>query len=85
MFGSAMLLRGRGASRCSRHGSRRRIRTTWRSSICSIRGSRRATKSVDGMTYWLGTDGQGRDMLSAIFYGLRVSLMVGVLSRRRSR
>jgi peptide/nickel transport system permease protein len=36
--------------------------------------------SVSGMTYWLGTDGQGRDMLSAIIYGLRVSLMVGVLS-----
>ena len=43
------------------------------------------TKSLDGMTYWLGTDGQGRDMLSAILYGLRVSLMVGVMSRRRSR
>ncbi|MDQ3187897.1 MAG: ABC transporter permease, partial [Pseudomonadota bacterium] len=37
-------------------------------------------QSMDGMTYWLGTDGQGRDMLSAIFYGLRVSLMVGVVS-----
>jgi len=33
-----------------------------------------------GMTYPLGTDGQGRDMLSAIFYGLRVSLYVGVAS-----
>ena len=33
-----------------------------------------------GMTYLLGTDGQGRDMLSAIFYGLRVSLYVGVAS-----
>jgi peptide/nickel transport system permease protein len=33
-----------------------------------------------GLTYWLGTDGQGRDMLSAIVYGLRVSLAVGVLS-----
>jgi peptide/nickel transport system permease protein len=31
-------------------------------------------------TYLLGTDGQGRDMLSAIFYGLRVSLAVGVAS-----
>ncbi len=31
-------------------------------------------------SYALGTDGQGRDMLSAIFYGLRVSLMVGVAS-----
>jgi peptide/nickel transport system permease protein len=28
----------------------------------------------------LGTDDQGRDMLSAIFYGLRVSLAVGFLS-----
>ena len=33
-----------------------------------------------GMTYWLGTDGQGRDMLSAIAYGLRTSLAVGALS-----
>jgi peptide/nickel transport system permease protein len=31
-----------------------------------------------GMTYWLGTDPQGRDMLSAIIYGLRMSLIVGV-------
>ena len=30
--------------------------------------------------YWLGTDDQGRDMLSAIFYGLRISLAVGVAS-----
>ncbi len=28
-------------------------------------------------TYWLGTDAQGRDMLSAILYGLRISLVVG--------
>ena len=33
-----------------------------------------------GGKYLLGTDGQGRDMLSAIFYGLRVSLVVGVCS-----
>src|SRR5262249_19790618 len=37
--------------------------------------------SADGaITYWLGTDDQGRDMLSAIFYGLRTSLAVGALS-----
>ncbi|RAI58586.1 ABC transporter permease [Roseicella frigidaeris] len=34
--------------------------------------------SGDGrMTYWLGTDDQGRDMLSGILYGLRISLGVG--------
>ncbi len=33
-----------------------------------------------GGKFWLGTDDQGRDMLSAIFYGLRISLMVGVVS-----
>jgi peptide/nickel transport system permease protein len=32
------------------------------------------------MTYWLGTDGQARDLLSAIFYGLRTSLLVGGVS-----
>jgi peptide/nickel transport system permease protein len=34
----------------------------------------------EGMTYWLGTDDQGRDMLSGILYGLRTSLTVGVVS-----
>ncbi|WP_266065314.1 ABC transporter permease [Brucella intermedia] len=38
------------------------------------------SKSVTGMTYWLGTDDQGRDMLSGILYGLRISLSVGVTS-----
>ena len=33
-----------------------------------------------GFIYWLGTDGQGRDMLSAMLYGLRISIFVGVLS-----
>ncbi|WP_034853804.1 ABC transporter permease [Inquilinus limosus] len=38
------------------------------------------SESMDGWTYWLGTDAQGRDMLSAMLYGLRTSLGVGVLS-----
>jgi peptide/nickel transport system permease protein len=37
-------------------------------------------RSSSGFIYHLGTDGQGRDMLSAIMYGLRVSLYVGVVS-----
>lgn len=35
---------------------------------------------MSGNTYWLGTDGQGRDMFSAILYGLRTSLLVGASS-----
>jgi peptide/nickel transport system permease protein len=36
------------------------------------------SKSGDGLTtFWLGTDDQGRDMLSGIMYGLRISLTVG--------
>jgi peptide/nickel transport system permease protein len=38
------------------------------------------TPSASGMRYWLGTDDQGRDMLSAILYGLRISLAVGAIS-----
>jgi peptide/nickel transport system permease protein len=34
--------------------------------------------SPNGLTYWLGTDDQGRDMLSGIIYGLRISLGVGI-------
>jgi peptide/nickel transport system permease protein len=37
-------------------------------------------KGSVGYTFWLGTDEQGRDMYSAILYGLRISLGVGALS-----
>jgi peptide/nickel transport system permease protein len=33
-----------------------------------------------GFTLWLGSDEQGRDLLSAILYGLRTSLAVGIVS-----
>jgi peptide/nickel transport system permease protein len=38
------------------------------------------SKAATGGTFWLGTDDQGRDMLSAIFYGLRISLAVGTIA-----
>ena len=37
-----------------------------------------AHASEGKLIYWLGTDAQGRDLLSAILYGLRTSIAVGV-------
>jgi peptide/nickel transport system permease protein len=33
---------------------------------------------AEGYTHWLGTDAQGRDLYSAILYGLRISLQVSI-------
>lgn len=38
------------------------------------------SESFDGQVFLLGTDSQGRDMVSAILYGTRVSLLVGLVS-----
>src|SRR5262245_50696475 len=37
-----------------------------------------AKSDDDKLVFWLGTDDQERDMLSAIFYGLRISIGIGV-------
>lgn len=37
-------------------------------------------RSLDGTLYLLGTDDQGRDMVSAMIYGLRLSLFVAISS-----
>ncbi|MGI9025439.1 MAG: ABC transporter permease [Burkholderiaceae bacterium] len=46
----------------------------------SIAGGGISSGTGDLTHYLLGTDGQGRDMLSAIVYGLRISVAIGVLS-----
>lgn len=33
-----------------------------------------------GMTYWMGTDGYGRDILSRLLYGAQISLRIGFIS-----
>mgnify|MGYP002049455133 CR=1 FL=1 len=35
---------------------------------------------LNGTVAWLGTDGAGRDVLSAIIFGLRTSLVVAISS-----
>ncbi|MCJ9670914.1 MULTISPECIES: ABC transporter permease [unclassified Neorhizobium] len=38
------------------------------------------SQSMNGMVYLIGTDDQGRDLLSAVLYGLRTSILVGISS-----
>ncbi|MEO9339634.1 ABC transporter permease [Mesorhizobium sp. SB112] len=38
------------------------------------------SESMNGLVYLMGTDDQGRDLLSAILYGLRTSILVGLSS-----
>ncbi len=42
--------------------------------------SRPGSMGSGGFVYWLGTDGLGRDIASTILYGLRISLLVSVVS-----
>jgi peptide/nickel transport system permease protein len=37
-----------------------------------------AVNGLGTFNYWLGTDGQGRDLYSGILYGLRISLGIGI-------
>ena len=61
-----------------RLSSRRSTPSIRRAPMSSMRACRRAPRACSAATYLLGTDPQGRDMLSAMMYGLRTSLLVGV-------
>jgi len=39
------------------------------------------SEEAPGTTYWFGTDIQGRDILSRVIYGARISLAVGLISQ----
>lgn len=38
------------------------------------------SKNIEQRTYWLGTDRMGRDMLSRLLFGTRISLSIGFIS-----
>ena len=60
-------------------GSRRRTRSIRRSSTDGFAHPAGCGPPTARAAFLLGTDDQGRDVFSAILYGLRVSLTVGVL------
>ena len=80
---------GRGGRHAASSSPRRSSRPCWRRTRRSIRPRSASSDglkppvlvSADGdWTFPLGTDDQGRDMLSSIMYGTRLSLIVGFAS-----
>ena len=52
---------------------------TWIAPFDPLKGAFRARMVAPNATYWLGTDHFGRDILSRVLYGARVSLQIGFL------
>ena len=49
-------------------------------SIGKIADTRQVEKQISNKTYWLGTDNFGRDTLSRLILGVRISLLVGLIA-----
>ena len=62
--------------------SRRRTPMTWRCWTGSTPSCAPGTVGSGGYVHLLGTDNAGRDMLSAILYGLRTSFIIGLCGGR---
>ncbi|MBL8588409.1 MAG: ABC transporter permease [Methylobacteriaceae bacterium] len=54
------------------------ISADWLAPFDPLRGSARARMTAPGATYWLGTDHFGRDILSRVMHGARLSLLIGL-------
>jgi peptide/nickel transport system permease protein len=52
----------------------------WIAPYNPLRSNVRARMQPPGALYWLGTDHFGRDILSRIIFGARISLMIGLLT-----
>jgi ABC-type dipeptide/oligopeptide/nickel transport system permease subunit len=46
-----------------------------------LKGDYKATWELPSATHWLGTDDLGRDVLTRLIYGARISLSIGILSQ----
>ncbi|WP_244935201.1 ABC transporter permease [Acuticoccus sediminis] len=56
------------------------VRITGLTGAADIQVIAKSLPQETGLTFYLGTDGFGRDMLSAILYGIRISLTVGLVT-----
>lgn len=52
----------------------------WLAGVDPYETNLRATMRPPGAEYWLGTDAQGRDMVVRCLYGLRLTLLMGLIA-----
>lgn len=53
----------------------------WITPYDPMKGDYAATWQMPNTKYWLGTDDMGRDQLSRLIYGARISISIGILSQ----